>query len=451
MVAIETSLISPKYHKLISDWQKKNFPELSYLEKNWTNYYPKQTPFKLQSRIGQLKSEAISVGRYKDRPYFEQANEMGGNMFFSAQGIVKAQCSTELGSVQQHRMSIDQAVTDEMKFGILRIMAEELRHAYQMFWVLEHDETWKRLGMGDVADNMIQELLDMQTGAHVLDAFNMEMQNFLDNTIFATFIDMVGKYQLDMQSVFAYAPMARSMGPMLQEEAFHLGHGKKSVRQIAVMAANQEGDFSIKDVQEHLNKWLARGLEMFGNESGGGTNVEFGFKDKTNGVAQAEYHAEVTGVVKDWNCALIQQVYKKGTDYATAKEIVEEDLAHQGRGQGHHAGDDHLHAGDEVLPQARHGGLRLQAVRPARRPAHRSGRHADRRRQVPRVPGDAAAGHLLPRPGMEEVRKAAARVSRRRRRRRRQGRFVLGLVRVPIGQRTVFGAARVPETVLFRR
>jgi len=88
-------------------------------------------------------------------------------------------------------------------------------------------------------------------------------------------------------------------------------------------AANQEGDFSVRDMQEHLNKWLPRGFEMFGNEEGGGTNVEFGFKSKTNGVAQAEYDQEVRGVVKDWNCAMIQQAYRKGTDYDTAKGIVE--------------------------------------------------------------------------------------------------------------------------------
>jgi 1,2-phenylacetyl-CoA epoxidase catalytic subunit len=321
MVAIETTLISPKYHKLISDWQKKHFPELGYMEKHWSDYYPKQTPFQMVSRIGKLRHKTISVGRYKDKEYFENANEMGGNMFFSAQGIVKAQCSTELGSVQQHRMSIDQAVNDEMKFGILRIMAEELRHAYQMFWVLEHDPSWKRMGMGNVADKMIQELLDMRTGGHVLDAFNMEMQNFLDNTVFATVIDLVGKYQLDMQSVFAYAPMARSMGPMLMEEAFHLGHGKKCVRQICVMGANQQGDFSVQDVQRHLNKWLPRGLEMFGKEDGGSTNVEFGFKSKTNGVAQAEYHDEVKTFARDWNCAMITQVYRKDTPYTEAKEI----------------------------------------------------------------------------------------------------------------------------------
>ena len=95
MVAIETTLISPKYHKLISDWQKKHFPELGYLEKHWSDYYPKQTPFQLLSRIGKLKTKTISVGRYKDHEYFEQANEMGGNMFFSAQGIVRDEVVAE--------------------------------------------------------------------------------------------------------------------------------------------------------------------------------------------------------------------------------------------------------------------------------------------------------------------------------------------------------------------
>ena len=323
MANLRTTLISPKYHKLITDWQKRHFPELGYLEKHWLEFYPKQSEFRLQSIIGKLRSSQISIGRYAGHEYFEAANEMGGNMFFSAQGIIKAQCSTELGSVQQHRMSVDQAIDDNMKFGILRIMAEELRHAYQMFWVLEHDPTWKRLGMGDVADTMIQELLNMRTGAHVLDAFNMEMQNFLDNTMFATVIDLVGKYQLDMQSVFAYAPMARSMEPMLKEEAFHIGHGRKSVRTIAVMGADGKGDFSVQDVQQHLNKWLPRGLEMFGNEEGGSTNVEFGFKSKKNGQAQGEYFEEVQGWVRDWNCAMIQQVYRKGTVYEDAKEISE--------------------------------------------------------------------------------------------------------------------------------
>ena len=72
----------------------------------------------------------------------------------------------------------------------------------------------------------------MELGGHVLDAFNIDFCDFLDNITYATVIDLVGKYQLEMQQAFSYAPMARSMGPMLQEEAFHLGSGRKLLKEI---------------------------------------------------------------------------------------------------------------------------------------------------------------------------------------------------------------------------
>jgi benzoyl-CoA 2,3-dioxygenase component B len=121
-------------------------------------------------------------------------------------------------------------------------------------------------------------------------------------------IDLVGKYQLEMQQVFSYAPMARSMGPMLQEEAFHLGSGRKLLKEIGQMAARGEGDYSIQDVQRAMNLWYPRGLEMFGNEHGGETAVTFGFKDKTNGTAQSEYIEEVRGVVRNVNVGIVQEL-----------------------------------------------------------------------------------------------------------------------------------------------
>jgi 1,2-phenylacetyl-CoA epoxidase catalytic subunit len=186
-------------------------------------------------------------------------------------------------------------------------MAEELRHAYQMFWVLDQDPTWKKPGLGDVAKQTIEELLSMELGGHVLDAFNIDFADFLDNVTYATVIDLVGKYQLEMQQVFSYAPMARSMGPMLQEEAFHLGSGRTLLKEIGQMAARGEGDYSIDDMQRALNLWIPRGLEMFGNEHGGETAMTFGFKDKTNGTAQAEYIEEVIGVIRNTNVAIVQE------------------------------------------------------------------------------------------------------------------------------------------------
>jgi 1,2-phenylacetyl-CoA epoxidase catalytic subunit len=302
-----TTTITPNYHSAIVDWQEKNFPELKTLVKHWDDYFKGVPPFELLAKVGDLSSETIEVGQYAGRPRFEKAKEMVGNAFFSARDIVRAQCSTELGSIQQHRITLDRAVSDKAKFAVLRIMAEELRHAYQMFWVLDQDPTWKKPGLGDVARQTIEELLSMELGGHVLDAFNIDFNDFLDNVTYATVIDLVGKYQLEMQQVFSYAPMARSMGPMLQEEAFHLGSGRKLLKEIGQMAARGEGDYSIDDLQRALCLWYPRGLEMFGNEQGGETALTFGFKDKINGTAQSEYIEEVLGVVRNVNVAIVQE------------------------------------------------------------------------------------------------------------------------------------------------
>jgi benzoyl-CoA 2,3-epoxidase subunit B len=302
-----TSTITKKYHDAIVDWQKHNFPEIDILMKHWDDYFKGVPAFQLVSKVGELKSEIVEVGQYAGKKRFEHAREMVGNAFFSARDIVRAQCSTELGSIQQHRLTLDDAVSERGKFAVLRIMAEELRHAYQMFWVLDQDPTWKKPGLGDVASQTIEELLSMELGGHVLDAFNIDFNDFLDNVTYATVIDLVGKYQLEMQQVFSYAPMARSMGPMLQEEAFHLGSGRKLLKEIGQMAARGEGDYSVEDMQRAMNLWFPRGLEMFGNELGGETAMTFGFKDKTNGTAQCEYVDEVRGVVRNVNVAMVQE------------------------------------------------------------------------------------------------------------------------------------------------
>jgi benzoyl-CoA 2,3-dioxygenase component B len=302
-----TTTITKKYHDAIVDWQKHNFSEIDILMKHWDDYFKGVPPFQLVSKVGELRSEIVEVGQYAGKKRFEHAKEMVGNAFFSARDIVRAQASTELGSIQQHRLTLDNAVSEKGKFAVLRIMAEELRHAYQMFWVLDQDPTWKKPGLGDVASQTIEELLSMELGGHVLDAFNIDFNDFLDNVTYATVIDLVGKYQLEMQQVFSYAPMARSMGPMLQEEAFHLGSGRKLLKEIGQMAARGEGDYSVEDLQRAMNLWFPRGLEMFGNEQGGETAVTFGFKDKTNGTAQSEYIDEVRGVVRNVNVAMVQE------------------------------------------------------------------------------------------------------------------------------------------------
>lgn len=301
-----TACLSDRYHRALVDWQEKNFPEIRLLQDHWSEYFPRVTPFALLAKVGPLRAERIEIGEFAGQPRLERAGEMRGNMFYQARDIIKAQASTEFGSIQQHRMTLEGGISKQAQFAVLRIMAEELRHAYQMFWVLDQDPTWKKLGHGDVAKETMEELLAMETGDHVLDAFNIEFVHFLDSLVFAALIDLVGKYQLEMQRVFSYAPVARSMAPMLVEEAFHLGSGKTLLKEVAVKAALGQGDYTPAEIQGSLNEWFPRGLEMFGNELGGNTAMAFGFKDKTNAQAQDEYIREVEQLM-DWiNLAIIE-------------------------------------------------------------------------------------------------------------------------------------------------
>lgn len=307
-----------RYHSALMQWQKRNFPDLEILLKHWDKYFPGEPPFYLAAKIAPLKDEAIEVGAFRGRPKITRAAEMRGNMLYTAVRIVKAQCSTELGSIQQHLETLDSNVSDPAKFSILRICAEELRHAYQMFWVLSQDTSWSEAGVVDIADQTMDELLAMSTGTHVLDAFNIPFHDPLDNMMFSFLIDRVGKYQLSMQKVFSYAPMAQSMAPMLHEESFHLRTGYDLVREVAVMTATGKGRWGLEEIQKRLNAWFPRGAEMFGNPDGGQANVTFGFKDRLNGESFQAYVVEVARLLRRINMAIIQ-----ASDPSLSREVIE--------------------------------------------------------------------------------------------------------------------------------
>ena len=184
----------------------------------------------------------------------------------------------------------------------------------------------------------------MQTGSHVLDAFNLEYDSFIDNICFAAIIDRVGKYQLTMQKVCAYKPMADSMPPMLREEAFHLAAGVIPLRRWAQRAAKGDPLVTMHVIQKSVNKWLPRGLEMFGDERGGDTNVKFGFKDMKNRDAQDLYIEEVRRMIRDINARYLRARF---TGYGPEKvEQVIDDLE---RTRGRHDGvafEDLIHMPD---------------------------------------------------------------------------------------------------------
>jgi benzoyl-CoA 2,3-dioxygenase component B len=288
-----------QYHDAVMHWQGHNFPDYPRLAEQWDTYFPKDDAFCLCARIQQNMPDQIEVGDRTGQPKAIVPKDLDPKAAEDLLAIIRAQASTEFGSIQQHQATLARASDPQDQAWVLRVMAEELRHGYQMIHLLTSAD-WSP-ATDTKPQDMVEEILSMKTGSHVLAAFNLEYDSFVDNVVFAAFIDRVGKYQLTMQKVNAYKPMAASMPPMLKEEAFHLAAGVIPMRRWAEAAAKPEALITIPALQKAVNKWYGRGLEMFGDERGGKTAVKLGLKDKTNRVAQDEYIAEVDRMLDDIN------------------------------------------------------------------------------------------------------------------------------------------------------
>jgi 1,2-phenylacetyl-CoA epoxidase catalytic subunit len=293
---VENFTLEKKYHSAVEHWRRHWMPDYDTLLGSWEKYFPKDETFCLCAKMELGTPDTVSIGEHRGEKKRLQPDQLTEDEAKHLLAIIRAQASTEFGSIQQHSVTLQRAPYDEDRFWVMRVMAEELRHGYQMFHLLLSQD-WTHVSGGVTGEQMVEEILSMQTGSHVLDAFNVEYDSFLDNITFAAFVDRVGKYQLTMQKVCAYKPMADSMPHMLREEAFQLAASVIPLRRFAQRAGAGDPFITMGVLQKLVNKWYPRALEMFGDERGGDKNL-FGFKDMKNREAQDLYIEEVTRMVR---------------------------------------------------------------------------------------------------------------------------------------------------------
>jgi 1,2-phenylacetyl-CoA epoxidase catalytic subunit len=338
-MSIRSAQLAKPYHDAVLKWRDTYLPDYSYLMDHWEQSFPTDPRFELCAYREDGMCSEVEVGVHKGKPKALCASELEPEQASHLLAAIRAQASTEFGSIQQHRTTLARAQDAEEQIWILRMMAEELRHGYQMLHLLMSDD-WTCVTQ-DTGATMVEEILSMTTGSHLLGAFNIEFDSFVDSAVFCALIDRVGKYQLEMQKVSAYKPMAESMPQMLREEAFHLAAGVVPMRRWMQQAARGEVYVTVDALQRTINKWLPRGVEMFGDERGGGTNVRFGLKPMKNAEAQRLYYEELDKVIHDLNSRYVRarlpeldRKEAKGllerilADRTTEKGIAYEDLLH---------------------------------------------------------------------------------------------------------------------------
>ena len=196
-----TTSLPQNYHDAVVRWQETFLPDYSFLLDHWEKYFPKEPKFRLCAFREQGMCNEIECGEHQGKPKITRACDLEPSTAHQLLGAIRAQASTEFGSIQQHRLTLARAQEEEEQVWVLRMMAEELRHGYQMLHLLLEDD-WTSVSQESGAD-MVEEILSMTTGSHVLGAFNIEFDSFVDNVVFCALIDRVGKYQLAMQKISA--------------------------------------------------------------------------------------------------------------------------------------------------------------------------------------------------------------------------------------------------------
>ncbi|GAB4316813.1 MAG: hypothetical protein Kow0074_05000 [Candidatus Zixiibacteriota bacterium] len=213
--------------------------------------------YKFEAKYEKLETDEIEFGDLKGKKKFERVLQMPDQrMRDGLMNMIVYQGDTEFGSVEQQRRLVNTAPSDHDLNALLRVMCEEMRHGYQMCHVLI--QNFGSSGRVEAVKLLERRAFEQN---RLLGSFNEVVDNWLDFYVYTEFIDRDGKFQLKMLSRSCFAPLARSMGPMLKEEAFHLGTGHTGLKRIL-----KAGKIPIPLIQKYINKWVPTAYDLFGTD-----------------------------------------------------------------------------------------------------------------------------------------------------------------------------------------
>lgn len=264
--------------------------------------------YKFEVKLGELEVPEIEFGHYKGQRKWPTLMHIPDQRIRDAlQNLIVFQGDTEFASVEQQRSLLQNAPSDYDLLSIYRVMAEEMRHGWQMSYLLVAH-------FGDEGKREAEKLLERRADEHerLLGSFNEAVENWLDFFAYTQFIDRDGKYQLQMLSTSSFAPLSRSMKPMLKEESFHLGTGNNGLLRI-IKARRIPTDI----IQRYLNKWVSTAFDLFGTDQSSSaqwayvwglkgrfderTNAQPADERKLNEHARELYRQEVSGLIERLN------------------------------------------------------------------------------------------------------------------------------------------------------
>ncbi len=304
--------------------------------------------YKFETKLGELHSSEIEFGDFKGQPKWQKVAQIPNQSIRDAlMNLIVYQGDTEFASVEQQKNLLETAPTDYDRQALTRVNSEEMRHGWQMCYLLVNY-------FGDSGKLEARKLLERRAfrGNRLLGSFNAPVNNWLDFFTYTEFVDRDGKYQLTMLSHSAFAPLAESVVAMLKEEHFHMFTGHTGLTRIL-----RAGKIPVPIVQKYFNKWLSTAYDLFGTTESSSAHWAYTWglkgrydeheatepadKNKLNDLARGHYMNESAKLIEQLN-QLVP---------ANQPKIYAPDLKFN-RSIGEHVGKPYSVTGELLSPEA---------------------------------------------------------------------------------------------------
>jgi len=196
----------------------------------------------------------------------EAADEMPPEYREALVNLMMQQADSELSGAYGYVPWIEKAPNIHEKLLVAQIVKDEVNHAYRMFNLLEElgvpmEERIRKM------DEQLKMRIDPDAesigSARVADdkrvnIFYYPIESWTDFIMFNFCMDRGAGHQLEDAMDCSYAPWCRTIKGIFKEEMMHVNHGDTWVKKLASDPATK------KEVQEALNRWYPRTMNIFG-------------------------------------------------------------------------------------------------------------------------------------------------------------------------------------------
>lgn len=210
--------------------------------------------------------------------------------------LMTQQADSELSGGYGYIPWIEKAPNIHEKLLVSQIVKDEIGHAYRMYKLLEElgEPVEERItAMNAVLSERVateeQVSTERRTQDKRVNIFFYPIETWTDFIMFNFCMDRGAGHQLEDALECSYAPWSRAIKQIFKEEMMHVTHGNQWVQ---LLSGNPE---TRAEVQEALNKWYPRTMDIFGHPHSKKNALyrKFGLKKRSNDEVRQAFKADI--------------------------------------------------------------------------------------------------------------------------------------------------------------